>query len=645
KAHLTPTLFAIGCYHVLKTEPPKKFQLIDFTWKNHPYDVWHRSSRRFIFDYQQIQALAWLGEDLSSFRNSLTKLKEPRDYSKRYETGGNPHFEAEVKHFKSRQLCGLPAPAPVFEDFINIRQRPNGSFNTIPTKDGGDGNVLNTWFALEALDTVGKAGMQKDSLIRWLQACQLPNGGFTHQPNAEMGGVDDAAYTWAAIRSLSMLGAEPANKEACVDYLRSLANHDGGFADRPGWQSNPMACYYALDSLAHLGELNFNSIKRPSKPPRKRLPGNLKVFSIQVESHGTGSPQETVALAKALKIHLWGSKNAKPGWREKVAELAKQGNVPVKFFLADEEYGSLIKIPGMGTYSHIADIMSPADADIGPSLAQAGPVSWPEFKERRLKPLRAAKGRLNWQFGVHEDVIRVFLDDSLDQPGYSTISTFHFGNIDFATSEPFLHRWRGQIPYIALQDAHGIEPWWFSDQTEGMRTLFLGTEPTWDAWLKALENNWVASVRHDYRNDYQTWMHSGSDEISDYMRKHELDWRWWDNPAIGRPMVSMVAVRPIDEFEAGRPEEGLNLRIRIAHRNSNHGHLQEPLAEFISLTVNGKTVEPELVSTPDPRDAKLLVDQCRLFPLADGAGTLTAEVKVKQLLTGRVISQAVAIKT
>ncbi len=643
KAHLTPAYYAIGCYRALGIEPPKKTSLIDFVWANHPYDVWKRSSRRYIFDYQQIQALAWLGEDVSSFAEKLLSLEKPRGYNKRYETGGNPHFEAEVRHFNSCRLCGLPQPAPVFEEFMQIRRRENGSYNTIPAVDGGDGNILNTWFALDALETIGLETDKKSALIRWIRDCQLPNGGFTHQPKPEMGDIDDVAYTWAALRSLAHLGSEATDQGACLSYLHSLFNYDGGFADRPGWQSNPMATYYALESLSVLGAGQLSSIKRPVRKKQKALPAGLKVFSVQIESHGQGSPLETVALAKALGIHLWGAKNAKPGWREEVARLAAADRVPVKFFLADEEYGSLIRIPGMGTYSHIADIMAPAEADIGPSLAKAGPVSWSEFKERRLKPLHAAQGQLNWQFGVHEDVIRLFLDDSLDKPGYSAISTFHFGNIDFATSEPFLHRWRGQIPYIALQDAHGIEPWWFCDQTEGMRTLFLGTEPTWEAWLKALEKNWVAAVRHDYRTHYQTWIHSPSEEITEFITDRELDWRWWDNPNIGRPMVSLVAIRPEDKFEAGVPNTGVALRVRVAHRNSNHGHLKTPLAEFLRLSVNGKQVETDLISVSDTRNPELLVDQYRLYQLPRNAASVTAVAEIRDLSTSQIVRQSIEV--
>src|SRR5206468_3915309 len=117
----------------------------------------------------------------------------------------------------------------------------------------------------------------------------------------------DVAYTWAAARALALLETGPADRGACVGYLRSLANADGGFGDRPGWASSPRATYYALDALAALDALDRPPPARPPAPAVTRtIPADLKVYSIQIEAHGRGSPAEAVDLAGALRIHLWG---------------------------------------------------------------------------------------------------------------------------------------------------------------------------------------------------------------------------------------------------------------------------------------------------------------------------------------------------
>jgi hypothetical protein len=405
-----------------------------------------------------------------------------------------------------------------------------------------------------------------------------------------------------------------------------------------GWLSNAGATFCALDSLDALGALDsLTTVKRRPLRGRATLPADLKIFSIQVEAHGQGSPAEAVELARALKIDLWGAKNGKPAWAARVRKIAAERKVPVTFFTADEEYGTWVNIPGLGTYSHTSDLVAPAGADIGPPLgtraAAPAPVSWPDFRTRRLGPLERGRGRLIWQFGENEELVRMFLDDSVERGGFAAISTYHFGNPDFMNTEPFLNRWRGRIPFIGLQDAHGPEPWWFADQTTGFRTLFLATEPTWDGWLNALKNNWTVAVRRDVWTKGRTWMHAGSDEVADFVRARESAWRWWDNPAIARPMVSIVPVRATDEFEAARPEQGVTLRVRCAWENTPQGLLKAPLAELVSLTVDGASVTPTLLEKKRPNG--LRDEHAHIFALPEHVrGPHTATATVRVLATG-----------
>jgi hypothetical protein len=602
-SHLTPTFYVIGCYRLLKRMPPRHAQLAQFVRSHHPAALKKLEQERRIFDWQQVQALAWLGEDVSELKPKILAWKEPLAYLKQYERSGYPLFSSEMGVVLSRALLGLTAGElpPAFTAYLDSRRRPNGSFNSTPASDGSDGHVLSTWWGLQALQTLGRVNERSAETIAWLRSCQLPNGGFTFAPKPEFGGVDDVAYTWAATRALKSLGAAPANSGAVVDWLHSLLNSDGGFADRPGWLSTPMATYYALEALEALNTLG-DWPAPPSRITARKSPlsPELKVFSIQLEAHGQGSPSEALDLARSLRIHLWGAKNAKPEWLTRAQALADQHAAPVKFFASNEEYGTWVHVPGFGTYSHTSDIIAPAGAVIGGSLTSPSAVSWKEFRERRLAPLENGKGRLIWQFGENEELVRMFLDDSVERGGFAAISTYHFGNPDFTNSEPFLHRWRGQIPFVALQDAHGPEPWWFADMTTGFRTLFIAKEPTWDAWLNALKQNWVVAVRQDQWSGGKTWMHAGSRETLEFVRARERDWRWWDNAEIQRPLISVVAVRPQDEFETARPDKGVTLRIRCAWQNTPQGLLKQPIAEFVKLIVDGAELVPELVAKRRP---------------------------------------------
>ena len=645
-SHLTPTYAVIGCYRVMGLMPPNKGALAEFVRTHHPSRLKQLEQEHRVFDFQQVQSLIWLGEDASAFGDPIRARRQPVAYLKQYERHGNPVFQSEAAVFLCRELLGLPMDElrPVLTDYLDARRRANGSFNNTPAGDGGDGQVMNTWWGLQALRPLGRLHERRAETIQWLRGCQLPSGGFTYQPKPEFGGVEDVVYTWAAVRALKLLGAEAVHRDACVAQVRSLANHDGGFAGRPGWASNPMTTYYALEALAALDGLDsVPATRRAAAAATRSLRPGLKVFSIQIEAHGQGSPAEAVELARALRIHLWGAKNAKPEWMARAQALANRQKVPVQFFVSNEEHVTWVNVPGLGTYSHTSDIMAPAGADFGPSLAGPAAVSWPEYRARRLTPLWKGNGRLIWQFGENEELVRMLLDDSLQRDGYAAISTFHFGNPDFTNSEPFLNCYRGQLPFVALQDAHGTEPWWFADMTTGFRTVFLATEPTWDGWLSALRENRVVAIRHDAVSGHKTWFHGGSREVLDFVREHELEWRWWDNPAIQRPLVSVAAITPEDEFETARPAQGVMIRVRCAWENTTQGLPKRPLVELVRLAVDDAVVSPTLAKTAVARPRQALVnDHYHQFHLPDPApGKHTVEATVRQIETGAESSRRI----
>jgi hypothetical protein len=609
--NLTATWGVLGALAALKQAPPEPPKLAEFIRTHYPKAG---EGELRVFTIQQIQSLRWLGNapaairgmEMKSWREktataaaTVTGWNRPLVYLKQYEPHGWPVFQYMMDAFSGRELLGLPATdldTPEFKQYLNERRRENGSFNNAPVPDG-DGHVMNTLWGLKGLKALGRLEEKKAETIAWLQRCQTAQGGFKYAPQPPLGDVEDVAYAWAAVQALKLLGAAPTDRAGCVKHLLSLWNADGGFADKPGWLSNPVATYYALDALAALEALDAKSFADAAPRPRpepKALPAGLKVCSIQIEAHGTGSVADVVEMARSLKIDLWGCKNAKPEWIQAAQALADKQKVPVRFFVANEEYGTFVSVPGFGTYSHTADMVAPFGAEAGESFAQKGALGYEDFRRKRIAPLERGGGRMIWQFGENEELCRAYLDDAVVRGGYAAISTFHFGNPDFTYTEPFLQRYRGQIPFVGLQDAHGGEGWWFADRTAGFRTLFLAPAPTWEGWLAALKNNWVVAVRHDtLATAGRTRYHAGSPEVLEFVKKHELEWRWWDNPAIMRPPVSLVVIRPEDQFEAGRPQRGVALRVRCQWEASNMGVPLAPLTELAALTVDGKKVEPQ----------------------------------------------------
>ncbi|SMP78892.1 Prenyltransferase and squalene oxidase repeat-containing protein [Neorhodopirellula lusitana] len=598
-SHLVATHAVVGCCVALQIKLTNIEMLAEFVRRKHSAARKPPEQKYRDFDLQQIETLQWLGQDVSPLNATVAAWKAPVPYAKQYEKHAYPVLRRQVATLLCRDRLDLP-----WDDlnepmrlYMNQRRRPNGSFNNTPNTDGSDGHVVATWWGLQAALLFGQADEMREQLIAWLQACQQTDGGFTWQPNPSMSARSTATYTRAALRSLELLDAKPLDQRAATVFLQSLKNPDNGFAERPGWISNPLSTYHAVDALACL-ELTAEVDRPPSQltdTPSPTLadplPQNLKVFSAQIESHGTGSPRDAVLLAQRLGIHLWGAKNAKPEWMTAAQRIADQDGVAVQFVVADENYGTWIQVPGEGCYSHMSDIMAENTNAAEGALSRGEVLTWEEYRTKRLQPLEIAGGRLIWQFGENENVVRLLLDDSLDRRGFAAISTFHFGNPDFTDTEPFLHLYRGQIPFVALQDAHGQQPWWFADMTTGFRTLFLAEEPSWEGWLKALENNWTIAVRRDARTDHQLLMHSASPSVSNYVMQRLDQWNWWLDGTNSRPMCSVVAISPEETFETGYPAKGISIRVRCAWTNTGKGLLVKPLSKLLNLTVNGQVVE------------------------------------------------------
>jgi len=610
RSHLTPTHAAIGSLRQLGRglTPARRDSLVDYIRTHHPHDLkpLQRETRRYLFD--QLQSLSWLDADITSFEPQISQLTAPVSYPRHYEKNGSPYLPSEAAVLRCLALLKrkLPETETAFKHYFDARRRPNGTYNHTLASDGSDGHVINTWAVLTAWHELGQSTPASPGLIAWLHACQLPNGGFTYSPDAPLGGVDDVAYTHAAVQTLALLGAQPRDVEACRRYLAALWYPNGGFSDRPGWQPNLPATRLALEAAETLGGWRSLPIEESvAASPIASIPPGLNVFSIQIEAHGTGSVADAVEMARALRIHLWGAKNASAEWIVRAQARADREQVPVTFFRANEEYGTWVTVPGLGTYSHTSDIMFPADQDPGPSLADQGVVTWETFRRQRLEPLQEATGRLFWQFGENEEFVRALLDDSLTRGGFAAISTFHFGNPDFLNSESFMLRYRGQIPFIALQDAHGPEPWWWSDSMAGYRTLFLARSPTWAGWLDALDHNRVAAVRHDPVSRHETWTYAANDTVQAALFAQSDRWQWWGESNHPRPLFSLVVLTPEDHDEIGRPENGVALRLRLAHSNNSRGKPREPLAELVSLALDDQTLSTRQVTLRDPSTGDL----------------------------------------
>ena len=631
-AQVTPSFAAVGCYRVLGSRPPEAKRVADFVRENYPVAERRRTERPlWRLDFEQVQTLAWLDEPLESFRPLASTWTKPADFTTNYELGGNPVFQHQAMAVRARKMLGIAPPDPdgTWAAYFHARRRPNGTFNNTPAADESDGHVMNTLWGLLACDCLGVEAPHTEELTSWVIRCQRPSGGFTYSPDDGPGRVDDLAYTWAAVQILARAGRKPAAVGSCSGWISTLLTDEGGYEDRPGGEANPLATFYALDTLRMLDDAPREHVKPRSTSRALPIGGAMNVYTAQVEAPGNGSPREAVLLAKTLGIHLWTAKNSPGGWVEEARRVAKLEGVAVDFHRGDEEYGTYVELPGLGCYSHLVDTVAPHGKDTGKQLPKTKfPYPWEEFRDSRIAELRKGGGRLVWQFNENEELTRILLDEAVEKGTYSAIAAFHFGNENFLHSQPFLHRWDGRLAFVGLQDAHGKESWWWSKYLMAFRTLYLARDASWESWLDALENQRVITVRHDAVTGGETHIAGGTPELRELIFRRQAEWKWWGEDALNRtPPGSLVALRPGLPFEAGAPQEGIALRLRLAADTTNQGVPKQDLAELLAFRIDGNPATMERKESAS--------DRYHHLELPDLPGTHIAEAELKDLSTGR----------
>lgn len=230
------------------------------------------------------------------------------------------------------------------------------------------------------------------------------------------------------------------------------------------------------------------------------------------------------------------------------------------------------------------------------------------------QPLLNRNGGVILQIANNEPLARILLDETLSTGGYVAVSTIHFSQ-NFLFFLPYLYQYRYSLPFIALQDAHGPESWWWIHELMGYRTLFLATEPTYEGMMKALKNNWVVAVRHDAVSHNKTRMLGGAPGVQEYILAHHDQWQWWDSDShkVSHPNGVITFVTPADSFEVGRPDKGVNIRIRCLWE-SNRQFLKNPIYTLERLLVNGRGVQAK---SEESKQRNQLLDSYYLYSLPE----------------------------
>jgi hypothetical protein len=131
-------------------------------------------------------------------------------------------------------------------------------------------------------------------------------------------------------------------------------------------------------------------------------------------------------------------------------------------------------------------------------------------------------------------------------------------------------------------------------------------------------------------------MFGGTEATRKFISEKEAEWKWWSAAEeLNRPQVAITVLNKDALFEVGKPENGLNIRIRTRW-NSVRQTLKSEAVHLEQLKVDGEVVKAELVNVGrGPR----LSDSYYLFKWGEPSkGVHKIEAVVKDVRKGTLQS-------
>jgi len=439
-----------------------------------------------------------------------------------------------------RGLQGTIANPELAREFLVARQSPGGGFvdayraETPP--DAAAAHLVVTGHAVLTLTSLGLDVPRREACVEFLQACQTPEGGFRWSPtHPAHSNRADAWYTWEAVVALNALGARPRDVKQCVAWINRLQNADGGFGDRPGWDSRIYSTYYAVHALAILtGDAKKGiAAKRVSQADEEIPDGKYRIFQAHLKSAAdlAGSQADMVDEIQKMGLHLVGAKTEDVAAAR--ARVREQG-CRLEVLANPENYAHKLRWLGGDPGDHVSNWLIPpqltaeerriwAEAD---AAGSAG-LPWEAFKQQVIRPSLELGTLFYPELDFSMTNAYMVYDDGLDgQPGYNAIlAALGWPAWDWIRQTPYRERWVGKLPALADGDAHGDLAKWRS-RPEKQRVLYLASSHELEHFLDACRDGRTVCVIRDPREPQGAVLYGARPAIR-YVTRHQAQWQWW----------------------------------------------------------------------------------------------------------------------
>lgn len=424
-------------------------------------------------------------------------------------------------------------------DYLLARQVPSGAFvdSYRPGPDPAEAHVVATSEAVLTLRALGLAVPHPDKCAAWIRSCQAPSGGFRWSPShPSRSNAPDVWYTWAAVRALQALGSEPDHRARSLEWLNSLQNADGGFGDRPGWNSRLYSTYYAVHAIQVLaGEARRGIVPKKAVARGRVLPeGTYSIFQAHLKSPPGGA--DMVEAARRLGFHLLGVKTNSPGAPargiEEARAHARAKGYPLEILACPEQYPYRLSWLGGHPADHVANFLVPNGPEHQARLEavdRAGKekLSWEDFKTRVIAPVLEAGSLFYPEMDYSMVNAYMVYDDGLEGgPGYNAlIGALGWPVWDWIRFFPYRERWVGKLPIVADGDAHGDLAKW-EERLDRQRVLYLAKTHDVAGFLDACRDGRTVCVIRG-GEDKSEIAYYGDPAAVEHVKRHRSSWQWW----------------------------------------------------------------------------------------------------------------------
>ncbi len=428
--------------------------------------------------------------------------------------------------------------------FINERQAAEGGFVDVRGKDAEPvddaAHVAHTLHAIASLKLLGADIANADRCVQFLQSCQTPSGAFRWNPrDAAPGNYPDIYYVWAAVNALRHLNSKPLDTAACVQWVNSLQNSDGGFGDRPGWRSRLYSTYYAVDTLAMLADDSNARTTITRKHVRKHQDEPIPVEQYRIFQGLLKTPVVEAKDLSALQqrgLDLLGIKSDDFTVGAPLQKAAHSLGRPMEVVLCPEAYPHRSQRIGGPLLHHVANItLNPSWNDAQVAIWRAADAAgkkglpWPDYQKRVIHPLQKAGSLIYPEQDFEMEHAYSAYDDGVhNKRGYNAmLAGFNWSPRDFVRVFPWRERYIDKLTPIADADSHGDLKKW-SPQLDHTRMLFLAKKPTYSDFKDAARYGRVVCVIHDAEGAKSRATFYGRQPAVDYVRRRIDEWKWWD---------------------------------------------------------------------------------------------------------------------